>query len=42
MVKLADLKDNMNLSRITTPTEKVFERVKKYQKAFKILELERE
>lgn len=38
MVKLADLKDNMNLSRITTPTEKDFERVKKYQKAVKILE----
>ena len=42
MVKLADLKDNMNLSRITTPTEKDFERVKNYQKAFKILELEGE
>lgn len=42
MVKLADLKDNMNLSRITSPTEKDFERVKKYQKAFKILELEGE
>lgn len=38
MVKLADLKDNMNLSRITFPTEKDFERVKKYQKAVKILE----
>lgn len=38
MVKLADLKDNMNLTRIKNPTEKDFERVKKYQKAVEILE----
>jgi (p)ppGpp synthase/HD superfamily hydrolase len=32
-VKLADLSDNMNLSRIENPTEKDKERVKKYAKA---------
>lgn len=40
MVKLADLKDNMNLTRIKNPTEKDFERIKKYQKALEILERE--
>ncbi len=32
-VKLADLQDNMDLSRITNPTTKDFERLKKYDKA---------
>ena len=36
-VKLADLKDNMNLSRIKEPTEKDFLRTKKYKHALKIL-----
>lgn len=32
-VKLADLQDNMDLSRISNLTDKDFERLKKYQKA---------
>lgn len=32
-VKLADLRDNMDLSRIKSPTEKDMERMKKYQNA---------
>lgn len=32
-VKLADLCDNMNLTRIENPTEKDRERIKKYNKA---------
>lgn len=32
-VKLADLADNMDLSRIQTPTEEDFRRVEKYQRA---------
>jgi len=32
-VKLADLCDNMDISRITNPTEKDIERIKKYQDA---------
>lgn len=32
-VKLADLNDNMNLSRIKNPTEKDFKRVEKYKDA---------
>lgn len=32
-VKLADLCDNMDISRITNPTEKDIERIKKYQEA---------
>jgi len=32
-VKLADLQDNMNLSRIPNPTEKDYERIKRYKKA---------
>lgn len=32
-VKLADIDDNMNLSRIENPTEKDRERMKKYEKA---------
>lgn len=34
-VKLADLLDNMNLSRIENPTEKDNERIQKYNKATK-------
>lgn len=36
-VKLADLKDNMNISRINNPTEKDFLRIEKYKKAYKLL-----
>lgn len=37
-VKLADLNDNMDLSRIKNPTEKDYERLEKYKKAkYKIL-----
>lgn len=36
-VKLADLKDNMNISRIPCPTNIDFERLEKYKKAFKTL-----
>ncbi len=36
-VKLADLKDNMNISRINNPTEKDFARIEKYKKAYKLL-----
>jgi hypothetical protein len=32
-VKLADLADNMDLSRIQTPTEEDYQRVEKYWKA---------
>lgn len=37
IVKLADLQDNMNLSRIPNPTTKDFERLKKYEKAKEML-----
>lgn len=37
-VKLADLKHNMDLSRIPNPTEKDFARIQKYEQAKKILE----
>ena len=36
-VKLADLRDNMNISRINSPTEKDFLRIEKYKKAYKLL-----
>lgn len=36
-VKLMDLKDNMDLSRIPNPNEKDFMRVEKYQKAYQFL-----
>lgn len=36
-VKLADLKDNMDLSRISNPSEKDYERIDKYSKATKRL-----
>ena len=37
-VKLADLKDNMDMSRIKNPTEMDFKRLEKYKKAKAILE----
>ena len=37
-VKLADLRDNSDLSRIADPTERDRERVRKYQRAIKFLE----
>ncbi len=30
-VKIADMKDNMNINRISNPTEKDYQRLKKYQ-----------
>lgn len=36
-VKLNDLTHNMDLSRITHPTEKDFARIKKYEKEFELL-----
>lgn len=36
-VKLADLKDNMNINRIKNPTKKDFFRIEKYKKAIEIL-----
>ena len=39
-VKLADLKDNMNIKRILQPTQQDSERVEKYKKAKKLLEEE--
>jgi (p)ppGpp synthase/HD superfamily hydrolase len=37
-VKLADLRDNMDLTRIANPTEKDFRRLEKYRKAVELLE----
>lgn len=37
MVKLADLKDNMDLSRLRTPQKSDYQRVAKYKRAFKFL-----
>ena len=37
-VKIADLRDNMNLGRIENPTEKDFQRLEKYRGAFKVLQ----
>ncbi len=37
-VKIADLRDNMNLSRIAQPSEKDFKRLEKYRGALAILE----
>ncbi len=37
-VKLADLADNMDMSRIKEPTEKDYKRLEKYKKAKEILE----
>jgi len=39
VVKLADLKDNMDLSRIAVPTEKDKLRLKEYKKIMKFLKL---
>jgi (p)ppGpp synthase/HD superfamily hydrolase len=36
-IKLADLKDNMDITRLKTITDKDFERLGKYLKAYKIL-----
>jgi len=36
-VKIADLKDNMDLSRIARPTEKDFKRLEKYRRALQVL-----
>ncbi|MEK4427722.1 HD domain-containing protein [Paenibacillus sp. FSL M7-0802] len=36
-VKIADIEDNMDLSRIEQPTKKDYERIKKYEKALKEL-----
>ncbi len=36
-VKIADLKDNMDVTRLNELTEKDIERLKKYHKAYKIL-----
>jgi (p)ppGpp synthase/HD superfamily hydrolase len=36
-VKLADLEDNMNISRIKNPTKKDFARIDKYKKALRLL-----
>lgn len=38
MVKLADLEDNMDLSRIAQPTQKDFERIEKYKAAKLVIE----
>jgi (p)ppGpp synthase/HD superfamily hydrolase len=37
-VKLADLTDNMNLSRIAQPTAKDFERIEKYRSAVEVIQ----
>jgi (p)ppGpp synthase/HD superfamily hydrolase len=37
-VKLADLADNCDLSRISTPTERDYERIEKYRRAIKLIE----
>lgn len=39
-VKIADLKHNMDLTRIANPSDKDFKRVEKYKKALEILEIE--
>ena len=36
-VKIADLRDNSNLSRIKNPTDKDIKRIEKYRKAMEIL-----
>lgn len=37
-VKLADLRDNLDLTRIRNPTQSDFDRIEKYCRAFEILE----
>ena len=39
-VKIADLKHNMDLTRLDSPSDKDFKRVEKYKKALEILEIE--
>lgn len=39
-VKIADIKHNMDISRIENPTKKDFDRIEKYKRALKILENE--
>jgi len=41
-VKMADLKDNLDLTRIANPGEKDFERLAKYHRAVKIMKRRRE
>lgn len=41
-VKMADLTHNMDLSRLSNPTEKDYERIEKYKKAYAILENKKE
>lgn len=36
-VKIADLRDNMDISRIANPTDKDYQRLEKYKKALKLL-----
>ena len=36
-IKLADLRDNMDLSRINNPTQKDYERIEKYHKASNLI-----
>lgn len=36
-IKLADLRDNMDLSRISNPTQKDYERIEKYRKASNLI-----
>lgn len=40
LVKLADLRHNMDLSRIPYPTEKDYRRLEKYKKAYEFLQRE--
>lgn len=37
-VKLADLRDNSDLSRIASPTQRDFERIEKYRRAIALIE----
>jgi hypothetical protein len=37
-VKLAELTDNCDLSRITTPTERDYQRIEKYRRAIKLIQ----
>ncbi len=37
IVKIADIEDNCNISRIDNPTEKDYRRLEKYQKALRLL-----
>ena len=36
-VKISDLEDNMDMKRIQNPTEKDYERLEKYKKAYRVL-----